>query len=201
MIDYKETKKTMDIRGIEFTNTQFSFTLMIAIGINKYDAYKLVFVGDKINKIKEDKLSEFESKCKKDCDDLLGQNNVKLLLDYLKEKYKYQVNEEAMNCETVEITPKTLKNLLGRIIKNANDDLSSTSYPDLIRVIDQYCKQFNMEDSDDNEFQHHFVQIFPNFNFCCNECGREGDAPMGVDFKCKHCGKLYKWSEEDKRYY
>ena len=81
MIDYKETKKTMDIRGIEFTNTQFSFTLMIAIGINKYDAYKLVFVGDKINKIKEDKLSEFESKCKKDCDDLLGQNNVKLLLD------------------------------------------------------------------------------------------------------------------------
>ena len=71
MIDYKETKKAMGMRGIEFTDTQFSFALMIAIGIDKYDAYKIALVGDKINKIKEDKLSEFEDKCKKDCDVLL----------------------------------------------------------------------------------------------------------------------------------
>lgn len=56
MIDYKETKKAMGMRGIEFNNTQFSFALMIAIGIDKYDAYKIALVGDKINKIKEDKL-------------------------------------------------------------------------------------------------------------------------------------------------
>ena len=121
MIDYKETKKTMEVRGIEFTNTQFSFTLMVAIGINKYDAYKLSIVSDKIGKIKEDKLSEFEDKCKKDCDILLEQNNIKNLLDYLKGRYDMQVNDAAMSCEEVEVTPKMLKNLLGRIIKKSSE--------------------------------------------------------------------------------
>jgi len=201
MIDYKETKKTMEMRGIEFNNAQFSFALMIAIGIDKYDAYKIALVGDKINKIKEDKLSEFEDKCKKDCDILLEQNNIKNLLDYLKNRYDIQVNDAAMNCEEVEVTPKMLKNLLGRIIKKSSDNLDNASYSDLIRVVDQYCKQFSLGDSDDDGFQKHFINILPVFNFICDQCGHEGDQPMGVSFSCKHCGKRYIWSEEDKRYY
>lgn len=46
MIDYKETKKAMEIRGVEFSEAQFSFALMVAIGINRYDAYKLSIVSD-----------------------------------------------------------------------------------------------------------------------------------------------------------
>ena len=189
------------MRGIEFNNTQFSFALMIAIGIDKYDAYKIALVGDKINKIKEDKLSEFEDKCKKDCDVLLEQNNIKNLLDYLKNRYDMQVNDAAMNCEEVEVTPKMLKNLLGRIIKKSSDNLDNASYSDLIRVVDQYCKQFSLGDSDDDGFQKHFIQVLPVFNFICDQCGHEGDQPMGVSFSCKHCGKRYIWSEKDKRYY
>lgn len=200
MISYQETKKNMEIKGIEFTNIQFSFSLMVAIGIDRYDAYKLTIVSDKISKIKDDKLSEFEEKCKKDCDILIEQNNIVQLINYLKERYDWQINDAAMNTENVEVTPKMLKNLLGRIIKASSDDLKNTSYSDLIRVVDQYCKQFSLGDSDDADFQKHFVQIYPNFNFICS-CGHEGDAPMGVDFICKHCGKHYKWSEEDKRYY
>lgn len=201
MLDYKEVKKTMEMRGIEFNNTQFSFALMIAIGIDKYDAYKIAIVGDKINKIKDDKLSEFEDKCKKDCDVLLEQNNIKNLLDYLKNKYEWQVNDAAINTEDTEITQKMLKNLLGRIIKKSSDNLENTSYSDLIRVINQYCEKFDLGDSDDDGFQKHFIQILPVFNFICDQCGHEGDQPMGVSFSCKHCGKRYIWSEKDKRYY
>ena len=171
MIDYKETKKKMEMRGIEFTNTQFSLSLMMAIGIDKYDAYKIVIIGDKINKIKEDKLSEFEDKCRKDCDILLEQNNIKQLTNYLKERYDWQINDAAMNTEDVEVTPKMLKNLLGRIIKKSSDNLDNASYSDLIRVVDQDCKQFSLGDSDDDGFQKHFIQVFPNFNFTCNQCG------------------------------
>ena len=60
MIDYQETKKTMEIRGIEFTKAQFSFALMVSVGINKYDAYKIAIVGEKSSKVKDDKLSEME---------------------------------------------------------------------------------------------------------------------------------------------
>ena len=64
MIDFKETKQTMDMRGIEFTNAQFSFSLFISIGIDKYDAYKLSMVSDKSNKKNEAKISEIEDKIK-----------------------------------------------------------------------------------------------------------------------------------------
>ena len=201
MIDYQEIKKKMEIRGIEFTNTQFSFTLMIAIGINKYDAYKLSIVSDKINKIKEDKLSEFEDKCKKDCDILIEQNNIKQLIDYLKDQYEMQVNERLIDTsESRQLTTKQLKDISTRLILKYNNNLDNASATDLLKAMSDYMKNFP-PDVEDGDFQHHFVQILPNFNFVCNVCGREGDAPMGVDFKCKHCGKLYKWSEEDKRYY
>ena len=200
MIDYSETKKTMEIRGIEFTKAQFSFALMLAIGINKYDAYKIAIVGDKSSKVKDDKLSEMEAKWEKECDILLDNNNIKILCDYLKEKYNYQISDEAMNCESIEITPKILKNLLGRIIKRSSDNLENTPIQDLIRVVDQYCKQFSLNDKDDVEFSRHFVQIYPQFNYICS-CGAECDAPFGIDFKCPKCGRTYKWNESENRYY
>lgn len=201
MIDLKETKKTMEMRGIEFTNAQFSFSLFVSIGIDRYDAYKLSIVSDKISKIKEDKLSEFEDKVKNDCDILLGQNNIKVLIDYLKEKYEWQINNAAMNAENIEVTPKMLKNLLGKIIKKSNDNFDSTAYSDIIKAVSEYIKQFPMDVDDDNSFNKHFIQVMPPFNFICGTCNHEGDAPMGVDFICNHCGRHYHWSEEDKRYY
>ena len=81
MIDLKETKNTMDMRGIEFTNAQFSFSLFISIGIDKYDAYKLSIVSDKPNKKNDTKISELEDKYRKDCDILLEQNHIKILID------------------------------------------------------------------------------------------------------------------------
>ena len=200
MIDYQETKKTMEIRGIEFTKAQFSFALMVSVGINKYDAYKIAIVGEKSSKVKDDKLSEMEEKWNKECDLLLENNNVKALYEHLKEKYDYQISDEAMNCESVEITPKILKNLLGRIIKKSSDNLDNAAVPDLIRVVDQYCKQFSLNDNGDAEFSRHFIQIYPQFNYICS-CGSECDAPFGLDFRCPKCGRLYKWNEDEKRYY
>ena len=200
MIDLKETKKTMEMRGIEFTNAQFSFSLFVSIGIDKYDAYKLSIVPDKINKIKEDKLSEFEDKIKNDCDILLGQNNIKVLIDYLKEKYEWQINNAAMNAENIEVTPKMLKNLLGKIIKKSNDNFDSTAYSDIIKAVSEYIKQFPMDVDDDNSFNKHFIQVMPPFNCICSECNREFDLAPNVSAVCPHCGHKYLWDEENEKY-
>jgi len=200
MIDLKETKKTMEMRGIEFTNAQFSFSLFVSIGIDKYDAYKLSIVSDKISKIKEDKLSEFEDKVKNDCDILLGQNNIKVLIDYLKEKYEWQINNAAMNAENIEVTPKMLKNLLGKIIKKSNDNFDSTAYSDIIKAVSEYIKQFPMDVDDDNSFNKHFIQVMPPFNCICSECNREFDLAPNVSTVCPHCGNKYLWDEENEKY-
>ena len=47
MIDYKETKKNMEIRGVEFTDAQFSMCLMISVGVDEYDAYMASIVPNR----------------------------------------------------------------------------------------------------------------------------------------------------------
>ena len=93
MIDYNETKKIMELMGIDFTESQFAFSLMVSIGIDKYESYKINIIGDKINKVKEDRLKEFEEKVKKDCDILLEQHNIKQLTEYLTNALDVHVNE------------------------------------------------------------------------------------------------------------
>ena len=137
MIDYKETKKAMEIRGVEFTDAKFSMCLMISVGVDKYEAYMAAIIPNKIDKISEDKRDTFIDKCKRDCDILIGQNGIINLIDYLKDRYEMQVNDAAVNTENVEVTPKMLKNLLGKIIKKSNDNFDSTAYTDIIKGIYQ----------------------------------------------------------------
>ena len=195
MISLQETNTVMGMRGIEFTNAQFSLALMISIGMDKYEAYNLCIQADK-----KGKKEESEEKIKKDCDTLCNQNNVKQLILYLAEKYDRQVNEAAMNTENIEITPKMLKNLLGRIIKKASDNLDSSSFTDLIKTIDQYCKQFPMDNDDDESFSHHFILQYDSFNTICSECNREFSLPANVTSCCPHCGHKYVWDEENQKY-
>jgi hypothetical protein len=87
MIDYKDTKKAMEIRGVEFTDAQFSMCLMISVGVDKYDAYMAAIIPNKIDKITSEKKDAFIEKCKKDCDILLGQSGISNLIDYLKDQH------------------------------------------------------------------------------------------------------------------
>lgn len=202
MIRYKDVKEKMSVRGIDFTPTQYSFALMVAIGINKYEAYKIVIIADKLIKIEPDKIPVYEEKWFKECDIYVQQQAVKSLVQYLTESYKSQVSEDALKMEDVNITPQQLKNILGKVIVDSQrkGEESEVDTEDLIKLINQYMKNFVSADNND-DFEHHFIHIYPPFNFICRDCNKEGDAPMGLDFHCPHCGKLYKWSDEEKRYF
>ena len=201
MISYKDTKQVLDARGIEITPSMFSFSQLVAIGIDPCEAYMVAIKPSEYENIKDDKLPDFEEKCKKECDILVEQYNVKQLIEYLTTRYKQQVNEDMLKIEDVDISSKQIKNIYGRIILKCNEDLDNASYSDLIKTMSDFMKNFPPS-IDDTDFNRHFIQVMPSFNFCCSTCGREGDAPLGgCDFRCKHCGRLYKWSEIDNRYY
>ena len=59
MVSLENTKKQMEIMGIEFTDTQFSFAMLVSFGIDKYDAYKLSFYPNKEAKLKEEEKNLF----------------------------------------------------------------------------------------------------------------------------------------------
>ena len=199
MIDYKETKKAMEIRGVEFTDAQFSMCLMISVGVDKYEAYMAAIIPNKIDKISEDKRDAFIDKCKRDCDILIGQNGIINLIDYLKDRYEMQVNDAAVNTENVEVTPKMLKNLLGKIIKKSNDNFDSTAYTDIIKAVSEYIKQFPM-DNDDSSFSKHFILQYEPFNCVCSECNEEFDLAPNVSTVCPHCGHKYLWDSVNKKF-
>ena len=199
MIDYKETKKAMEIRGVEFTDAQFSMCLMISVGVEKYEAYMAAIIPNKIDKISEDKRDTFIDKCKRDCDILIGQNGIINLIDYLKDRYEMQVNDAAVNTENVEVTPKMLKNLLGKIIKKSNDNFDSTAYTDIIKAVSEYIKQFPM-DNDDSSFSKHFILQYEPFNCVCSECNEEFDLAPNVSTVCPHCGHKYLWDSVNKKF-
>ena len=199
MIDYKEAKKSMEIRGVEFTDAQFSMCLMISVGVDKYEAYMAAIIPNKIDKISEDKRDTFIDKCKRDCDILIGQNGIINLIDYLKDRYEMQVNDAAVNTENVEVTPKMLKNLLGKIIKKSNDNFDSTAYTDIIKAVSEYIKQFPM-DNDDSSFSKHFILQYEPFNCVCSECNEEFDLAPNVSTVCPHCGHKYLWDSVNKKF-
>ena len=199
MIDYKETKKAMEIRGVEFTDAQFSMCLMISVGVDKYEAYMAAIIPNQNDKISEDKRDAFIDKCKRDCDILIGQNSIINLIDYLKDRYEMQVNDAAVNTENVEVTPKMLKNLLGKIIKKSNDNFDSTAYTDIIKAVSEYIKQFPM-DNDDSSFSKHFILQYEPFNCVCSECNEEFDLAPNVSTVCPHCGHKYLWDSVNKKF-
>ena len=189
----------MEIRGVEFTDAQFSMCLMISVGVDKYEAYMAAIIPNKIDKISEDKRDTFIDKCKRDCDILIGQNGIINLIDYLKDRYEMQVNDAAVNTENVEVTPKMLKNLLGKIIKKSNDNFDSTAYTDIIKAVSEYIKQFPM-DNDDSSFSKHFILQYEPFNCVCSECNEEFDLAPNVSTVCPHCGHKYLWDSVNKKF-
>lgn len=201
MISYKDTEEKLNIRGIKFTPIQFSFSMLIAIGINKYEAYKLTIKEKEFHRTKEDALEAFNDKCRKDCDILMEQQTIISLVDILKDEYERKVAEDALNVENIELTQKQLKNILGKLIVNAAKSDSGSNNLELIKSIDNYIKNFTIDDGGDKEFSRHFIQIYPKpFNGICPKCNKEIDIPFGLSFTTTCCGSKLIWDDESERY-
>lgn len=200
MIDYWDTKAKMGMRGVDFTREQFSFSLMTAIGMNKYDAYKITIVGDKFDKVREEKSDEFNEKCIKECDILLEQNGIKTLVEFLKGEYEMQVNEHLIDTsEYHELTAKQIKNIYTKLIVNYSDNLNNASATDLVKAMGEYMKNFPPSDDGDS-FGHRFITVYEPYNCICSKCNKEFDLAPNCTTVCPHCGHKYIWDEEANKF-
>lgn len=201
MISYKDTKDRLHIRGINFTPIQFSFAMLIAIGVDKDEAYKLTIKEKEYAKLKEDGVEAFNEKCKKECKILLEQQSIISLIDILKQDYDRQVTEDALNVEDISLSPKQLKNILGKLIISSTKSDNGSNNIELIKLVDNYMKNFSPTDDGDAEFSRHFIHVYPiPFNGVCPICNKEIDIPFGLSFTTTCCGSKMIWDKEKERY-
>lgn len=203
MIGYNITKNEMKSRGVnELAPMDYSFAMLVAIGVDETQAYMTTIRGRDYEKKEESQISKFRDKCEKEAEELLQRPDIKTCVDFLKNEFEKTVKDEALELSDVNFSAEDLRRILAKFLKTKYDDLDSADAKDLLNAIKIYIDKFgDIGDDGIAKFNRHFIQVYPPYNAVCPSCNREIDLPRGVNSKCKHCGHRFVWNEEKERYF
>lgn len=198
-MDYLSTKSTLHTRGININEKQYLFVLMCAIGESPEVAYSMLYDTQefKRNIATEDEDDYLASK-KKDAEERLKLQDEMQLYDLLQSEYNTEVQAKAMNLENYSFTTGQVIQILQNLLHSRAQDIESSSVKDIISLINTLANQGALQSGDN--FGSHFIHILPKFNALC-VCGREFDVYAGIDCICPHCHQVYKFSQQDNRFY
>lgn len=198
-MDYLSTKEILHTRGIKIDEKQYLFVLLCVIGERPEVAYSMVYDAKEFKlALDTEEDEEFISSHIKDAQDRLELQEEKQLFDLLQADYKSVIQAKAMNLEDFSFTTGQVVQILQNLLHSRTQDIESSSVRDIISLINTLASQGALESGDN--FESHFIHIFPPFNALCL-CGREFDCFPGISAKCPHCGMVYTWSEEERRFY
>lgn len=200
MVGYLESVNVMHTRGITIDEKDYVFTLMVVLGETPQTAYAMTYDTSEFKKNvgTEDEESYLLSK-RNESESLLAQQSITQLRDFLEESYRAHVQSEALNLKDFRFTGQETVQILNNLLKTRVDDLESSSVRDVVSLLKALSEQGALE-MGDGGFSRHFIQISPKFNALC-VCGHEIDVYPGIDCICPHCRQVFRWSEEEKRFY
>lgn len=199
-MNYLDVATTLHTRGADVSMQDYLFALMITNGEDNETAYCIAYEPDEFKKNIGDEEGKFLSSKKNDASNILSKQNVKMLLDYMSELHRAEVQNKALNLTDYKFSGEETVQILNSLLKSRIDDMDSASVKDVVGIMKALTEQGAL-DVGDGGFSKHFVQIYPKFSALCTKCGREFDAQNGLGAKCPHCGQEYRWSEEENRYY
>lgn len=203
MLNYLDTKNVLFTRGVNFDLKQYFFVAQVVMGEDTTTAYAMIY--DRENFLKEigtESEQEYLAKFQKDADVMLQQQECRHLYDFLKESYQADVQASASTLEDYKFSGSDVQQLLANLLHNragTADNLDDASVKDVISLIKMMYEQGALDSGD--TFQKHFIQIHDAFNALCMNCGHEFEAHAGIDCVCPHCKAVYKWSEQERRFY
>lgn len=203
MLNFDNAKSIMKTRGVDnLSPLEYSFCLMVAIGIDKTQAYMVTIKGKEYERKGEEQGYRFKEKCGMDAADLVERIDIKDTIKVLSEDYQKAVKYEALDLEEVDFNAEDLRKILAKFLKEKYKDIDAADAKDLLNAIKIYIDKFG-DTGDDGiaKFNRHFIQVYPPYNAVCPSCGREIDLPRGVNSKCKHCEHPFVWDENKERYY
>lgn len=200
MVGFLEAVSTMHTRGVVIDEKDYIFTLMIVLNESPQNAFALAYDMSEFKKVigTEDEDVYLSTKTK-DAENMLAQQQIIQLKDLLEESYRAQIQSASLNLTDYHFSGQETVQILNNLLKSRIDDLESSSVKDVVSLLKALSEQGALE-MGDGGFSRHFIQISPKFNSLCL-CGREFDSYAGMDCVCPHCHQVYKWSEEEKRFY
>lgn len=199
-MNYLDIASTMHTRGADIDIKEYLFSLMVTMGEDSETAYAIAFEPSEFWKHLGEEEGAYLASKKNDAEALLGQQNIKLLRDFMDESYRAEIQSKALNITDYKFSGEETVQILNDLLKSRITDMDTASVKDVVSILKALTEQGAL-DVGDGGFGRHFVQIFPKFNALCVKCGREFDAQRGLGAKCPHCGQEYRWSEQENRFF
>lgn len=201
MTGYLESVSTMHTRGVVIDEKDYIFTLMVVLNESPQNAFALAYDIVNFKKVigTEDEDSYLLSKTK-DAENMLEQQNIIQLRDFLAESYKTQVQAEALNLKDFKFSGQEAVQILNNLLKTRIDDLESSSVRDVVGII-KTLSETGALDTGDSGFSRHFIIVKDKYPAICTTCNHEIDIYPGVGAVCPFCSQHYTWSSEENRFY
>ena len=201
MTGYLESVSTMHTRGVVIDEKDYIFTLMVVLNESPQNAFALAYDIVNFKKVigTEDEDSYLLSKTK-DAENMLEQQNIIQLRDFLAESYKTQVQAEALNLKDFKFSGQEAVQILNNLLKTRIDDLESSSVRDVVGII-KTLSETGALDTGDSGFSRHFIIVKDKYPAICTTCNHEIDIYPGVGAVCPFCSQRYTWVEEEQRFY
>jgi hypothetical protein len=200
MLNYLDTKSVLFTRGVSFDLKQYLYVVQVVLGEDKSVAYGMTF--DRENFVKaigsEDE-DDYLSKVARDAEIMLQQQECQQLHEVLSEEYQLDIQAKASTLENYKFSGAEVQQLLANLLHNRSQELDEASVKDILSLIKTMYEQGALDSGD--TFQKHFITIHDKFNALCPNCNHEIDVFAGVDCVCQYCKQVFKWSEEERRFY
>lgn len=200
MLDYLSTTNALHTRGVNVTLQEYFFVVQVVFGEDIRVAYASVFDTSnfKSNVPSEDE-EEYLNAHRRDAEILLEKQNCAQLKEYIEQELQSYVQDAATKLEDFKFTGADVQRLLGNLLHNRSESLDDASVRDILSLIKGMYESGALDSGD--SFSRHFITLHDPFNALCVSCNHEFEAHAGIDIVCPHCKQVYKWSEQERRFY
>lgn len=199
MLDFIGVQNSLATRGVVVDERQYLFVLQCVMGERPAIAYSLIYDPKGFKEcVNTDDETEYLAEKNQEAELRLQQQDEQQLFTMLKEDYDSEIQTRALNLENYNFSTGQVIQILQNLLHNRASDIESSSVRDIISLINTLASQGALQTGDN--FGSHFIQIYPKFDALCL-CGREIDCVKGIDIVCPHCHQIYRWVEDEKRFY
>lgn len=200
MQNFNDITQTIFNRGLTFSPQDYMFVTMTVLGEDIGVAYAIAYDTDEFAKVSgKEKEKDYLIEKRKEAEIALKQQQVIQLKEEISEAYRADIQQKALSLEQIEFTAADINALLNKLLATQAKDLDSASIREMLSIIHELVNNFGLSSGND-AFAKHFITIQPKFNALCR-CGHEMDIVKGMDCICPHCKSVYRWDENEQRYY
>ena len=190
----------MQVRTVSFTTEEYLFCLQVVVGEDQTVAWALVYDKENfMDVVGTEKEEEYLASHKHDAEMLLEQQSCIHLKEILEEDYQAEIQEKASTLKDFKFTGSDVQKLLNNLLNDRSKDLSEASVRDILALVKSMYDSGAL-DSGEN-WGKHFISIPAKYNALCGACNHEIYAVEGLDIRCPFCGQVYKWVEDERRFY